>query len=148
MDLLLQVLMVSLSRRLHSASIGVVPGSRSASLTGTSTIPSHSSELSMICQQQPISRSPSPYPGYHYNSDEMESQLPDSYYCERAQVSNPPKSTLGVYQDSNVSFHALLFSPSHLKFDRTSRSMRYLPMRKTEQPSRSFEVTGTQVRFI
>jgi len=82
---------------------GSIPKSRSAS------IPSYSPDLSMMRQQQPISRDSSPYPGYNYNSDEQESQLPDSYYREHAQVSNPPESTPGAHQDSNVSFPFLLF---------------------------------------
>ena len=125
----------------RSASIGVVSGSRNVSSTGTGAMHNYSSDL-----QQHISQDSSLYPGY--NSDEEESQLPDSYYLERRQIGYLPESAPSIHQDSNVSFQVLLFSLFRMKFDRTSTSMRYLPMRKIEQPSSSFEVAGIQVGLI
>ena len=125
----------------RSASIGVVSGSHNVSSTGTGAMHNYSSDL-----QQHISQDSSLYPGY--NSDEEESQLPDSYYLEHCQIGYLPESAPSIHQDSNVSFQVLLFSLFRMKFDRTSTSMRYLPMRKIEQPSSSFEVAGIQVGLI
>ena len=110
-------------------------------------MPSHPLDLSTMRQQQLNSQDPSPYPGYNYNSDEQESQLPDNYY-ERALVNNLPESTPGVHQDGNVSSRILFFSSSHMIFDRTSTSTKYLPMKKIEWLNGSFEVAGTQVSSI
>ena len=125
----------------RSASIGMASGPCNVPLTGTGTMHNYSSDL-----QQHISQDSSPYPGY--NLDEQESQLLDNYYRERGQVGYLPESAPDIHQDSNVSFQVLLFSPFRMRFDRTSTSMRYLPMRKIEQLNSSFEVAGIQVGLI
>ena len=66
-----------------------------------------------MSQQQPTSCDSSPHLGYNYNYDDQESQLPNNYYCESLQARGLSESTPGVYQDGDVSFYILLFSPSH-----------------------------------